>query len=76
MTNISTPGSSCHLRFEYFDQLFALTDSEIKAICTFTAVSFRLLSVPLEEFPGHEVLKFPDKADWTFSFMFNVFGLP
>jgi len=34
----------------------------------------RLLSA-FEEFPGHEMLKFPDKADWTFSFMFNVFGL-
>ncbi len=34
----------------------------------------RLLSA-FEEFPGHEVLKFPDKADWAFAFVFNVLGL-
>ena len=28
-----------------------------------------------EEFAGHEVLKFPDKADWAFAFMFNVLSL-
>ena len=33
------------------------------------------LKPAFEEFPGHEVLKFPDKADWAFSFMFNLFGL-
>jgi len=34
----------------------------------------RLLSA-FEEFPGHAVLKFPDKANWAFAFMFNVLSL-
>ncbi len=34
----------------------------------------RLLSA-FEQFPGHEVLKFPDKADRALAFMFNMLAL-